>query len=114
MQLVEQHRISRTDPRFAALEVAAFASKNLYNAALYHTSKCSFFDGEPIGKREVYTGRRVRRGLFRTAGGLLVHADVNAAYNQIVNVAPDAFGSGRRGAVVAPGRIALPNRALAR
>jgi len=35
MQLVEQHMISKTDPRYAAIDRAAFASKNLYNAALY-------------------------------------------------------------------------------
>src|SRR5258708_38895460 len=35
MQLTEQHIIKRDDPRFAVLDAAAFASKNLYNAALY-------------------------------------------------------------------------------
>src|SRR6266446_7071436 len=35
MQLVEQHVISQTDPRYVALDRVAFASKNLYNAALY-------------------------------------------------------------------------------
>lgn len=34
MQLVEQHIIERDDSRFAAIDTA-FASKNLYNAALY-------------------------------------------------------------------------------
>jgi putative transposase len=33
MRLVEQHRIDRHDSRFAALDLAAFAAKNLYNAA---------------------------------------------------------------------------------
>jgi putative transposase len=37
MRLVEQHRINRHDPRFTVIDAAAFASKNLYNAALYHT-----------------------------------------------------------------------------
>jgi transposase len=37
MRLVEQHRIDRHDPRFAAIDTAAFASKNRYNLALYHT-----------------------------------------------------------------------------
>jgi len=32
MKLVEQHVIERNDPRFAAIDAAAFASKNLYNA----------------------------------------------------------------------------------
>jgi putative transposase len=37
VQRVEQHRIDRHDPRWAAIDRAAFASKNLYNAALYRT-----------------------------------------------------------------------------
>ncbi len=35
MQLVEQHVIDRHDPRYAAIDAVAFASKNLYNAANY-------------------------------------------------------------------------------
>jgi putative transposase len=33
MQLVEQHVIRDTDPRYGAIDRAAFASKNLYSAA---------------------------------------------------------------------------------
>ncbi len=33
MQLVEQHVIKRNDPRFAAIDSAAFASKNLFGCA---------------------------------------------------------------------------------
>src|SRR6476659_7437130 len=35
MQLVEQHVIDKNDPRFDIIDRAAFASKNLYNAANY-------------------------------------------------------------------------------
>ncbi len=35
MQLVEQHRIDRYDPRWKAIDEATFASKHLYNTALY-------------------------------------------------------------------------------
>jgi putative transposase len=35
MQLTEQHVIHRKDPRYAAIDAAAFKSKNLYNATLY-------------------------------------------------------------------------------
>jgi putative transposase len=35
MHLVEQHVIRKTDARFAVMDRAAFASKNLYNAANY-------------------------------------------------------------------------------
>jgi hypothetical protein len=33
MRLVERHTIKRTDPRFASVDAAAFASNNLYHAA---------------------------------------------------------------------------------
>ena len=33
--LVEQHHIKASDPRFEAIDAAAFAAKNLYNKALY-------------------------------------------------------------------------------
>ncbi|MBV9021589.1 MAG: transposase [Ktedonobacteraceae bacterium] len=45
MQLVEQHVINRQDPRFAVLDAASFASKNLYNAALYEIRQAFFADG---------------------------------------------------------------------
>ena len=35
MQLVERHLIRKDDPRFAIIDAAAFASKNLYNQANY-------------------------------------------------------------------------------
>jgi putative transposase len=75
-----------------------------------HTSKVSFFDHEAIEHHERYQGRRVERGLFRTASGRLVNADVNAAYNILVKAAPEAFALGRRGCVVQPVWLELPNR----
>jgi len=35
MQLVEQHRIDRYDPRWKPIDEATFKAKNLYNTALY-------------------------------------------------------------------------------
>ena len=43
MKLVEQHIIDRQDPRFAVIDSACFASKNLYNATLYILRQ-AFFD----------------------------------------------------------------------
>ena len=43
MKLVEQHIIDRYDPRFAVIDPACFASKHLYNAALYILRQ-AFFD----------------------------------------------------------------------
>lgn len=45
MQLVEQHVIDRRDSRFAPIDGAAFASKNLYNAALYEVRQTFIFEG---------------------------------------------------------------------
>ena len=59
MQLVESHRISRSDPRFAALEAAAFASKHLYNVALYTTRQAYIFRGEIIPYPRLAKERRI-------------------------------------------------------
>ena len=45
MRLVERHVIKRADPRFKVIDRAAFASKNLYNKALYVTRQAFFQDG---------------------------------------------------------------------
>lgn len=62
-----------------------------------YTSKCSFLDGEFPEKRHEYAGRRVGRGLFRTADGRLINADVNGAYNIIIKAFPNAFAEGIEG-----------------
>ena len=49
MQVVEQHRSARQDPRWTAIEVAAFASKNLDNAALYLTRQADSNDHTSSG-----------------------------------------------------------------
>ena len=71
-----------------------------------HTSTCSFLDAEPIGHRERYVGKRVTRGMFRTADGRRINADVNGAYNIIRKAIPNAFGNGIGGVVVHPVGIA--------
>jgi putative transposase len=49
MQLVEQRRIDCHDPRWAAIDAAAFASKNLYNAGLYLTCQAYIRDHTVLG-----------------------------------------------------------------
>lgn len=46
-----------------------------------YTSKCSFLDDEEISKHEEYKGKRIKRGLFKTAGGNIINADVNGGLN---------------------------------
>jgi IS605 OrfB family transposase len=45
MQLVEQHIISKHDPRYTVIDAAAFASKNLYNAANYELRQAFIHQG---------------------------------------------------------------------
>ena len=46
-----------------------------------YTSKCSFLDGETIEKHESYLGKRIERGLFKSAKGKLINADLNGSLN---------------------------------
>ena len=46
-----------------------------------YTSKCSFIDNEKICKHETYKGKRISRGMFRTANGLYINADINGSFN---------------------------------
>jgi putative transposase len=46
MQLTEQHIIDRKDPRYSAIDDAAFKSKNLYNATLYIVRQIFILEGE--------------------------------------------------------------------
>ena len=56
-----------------------------------YTSKCSFFDKEPIKKQEKYLGKRIKRSWFKTAIGFMVHADYHGALNIGKKQFPQAF-----------------------
>jgi putative transposase len=91
----------RTNQNFVFIPHAQFVDMLTYKAQLAgmwviiteesYTSKCSFLDLEPIGKREVYVGKRVCRGLFRASDGRYINADVNGSYNIGRKVAPYAW-----------------------
>jgi IS605 OrfB family transposase len=53
VQLVEQHCIRKSDPRYAIIDEAAFKSKNLYNAALYEMRQAFFTDGIYLNYNEI-------------------------------------------------------------
>ncbi len=57
------------------------------------TSKCSFLDKEPIKRHKKYAGNRLKRGLFKSKKGILINADVNAGYNIIKKVVPNAISA---------------------
>jgi putative transposase len=53
MQLVEQHVIDRKDPRYMAIDSVSFASKNLYNAALYVLRQAYILEGRYLSYTEM-------------------------------------------------------------
>jgi putative transposase len=109
----------RNNQNFVQIPHARFIQMLTYKAALAgiavilteesYTSKCSFLDGEAIGKHECYLGKRVHRGLFVVSDGRRVNADVNGSYNILRKVIPNAFGQGNgiEGVVVHPVRLDL-------
>ncbi|WP_237395729.1 transposase [Okeania sp. KiyG1] len=66
-----------------------------------YTSKASFIDNDliPIYKhgeknKSKFSGKRVKRGLYRTGGGRLINADVNGSLNIMKKAVPNAFSYG--------------------
>ena len=108
----------RTNQNFVAIPQARFIQMLAYKAELVgiqviareesYTSKCSFLDLEPIERHATYLGRRVQRGLFISARGQRIQADVNGSYNILRKEVPCAFdAAGIEGAVVRPVRLVL-------
>ena len=105
----------RNNQNFVNIPHAKFANMLKYKAELEnikvilreesHTSKCSFIDKEPIRHRDNYVGKRIKRGLFRSAKGILINADCNGSGNIIRKEIPNAFADGIEGVVVRPVRI---------
>lgn len=62
-----------------------------------HTSKCSSLDLEEIKHHDIYVGKRVKRGLFKTKTGILLNADINGAYNIMRKAKGDAVMPPYRG-----------------
>lgn len=72
-----------------------------------YTSKCSFLDNEEVKKHDLYLGKRIKRGLFKSNNGILINADVNGSYNILKKAVPNAFSNGIEGVAVHPYRINL-------
>jgi len=77
-----------------------------------YTSKASALDNDPMpkapnrGQENSFSGRRVKRGLYKSKSGL-INADVNAAMNILRKETGDAFGPASRGVVFSPTMITL-------
>jgi putative transposase len=74
-----------------------------------YTSKASCLDGDPVPTydpkqegKHVFSGKRVKRGLYRARDGRTLNADVNGSYNILRKAVPTAFANGIEAAVVRP------------
>lgn len=74
-----------------------------------YTSKSSFLDTDHIpvfnkksNKDHIFSGKRIKRGLYKSKENIIIHADVNGSYNIIRKAFPDAFAKGIEGVVVHP------------
>lgn len=54
-----------------------------------YTSKCSALDLELLCNHNEYKGKRVKRGLFKSASGIKINADLNGAINILRKVTTD-------------------------
>ena len=76
-----------------------------------YTSRANFMGLDPIpvyGKTEkepMFTGKRIKRGLYKTSTGQLINSDINASYNILRKAIPNAFSNGIGSCVVGPMRV---------
>jgi len=100
----------RTNQNFVSIPHARFIAMLTYKAQLVgirvvvteesYTSKASLLDLDPLPVRDPnngdekhpFSGKRVKRGLYRASNGRVLNADINGSGNIIRKVAPDAFG----------------------
>jgi IS605 OrfB family transposase len=76
-----------------------------------YTSQANFLglDLIPVyGKTEkepMFTGKRIKRGLYKTSTGQLINSDINGSYNILRKAIPNAFSDGIVSCVVQPRRV---------
>nr|WP_293143562.1 MULTISPECIES: transposase [unclassified Microcoleus] len=107
----------RTNQNFVSIPHARLIEMLEYKARLVgikvivqeesYTSKSSFLNLDPIpvyghtsALDVVFSGRRIKRGLYRTSVGQLINSDVNGSYNILRKAIPNAFGNGIESCVV--------------
>lgn len=113
----------RNNQSFVQIPHARFIDMLAYKAELVgiaviiieesYTSKASFLDRDNMPmynpedkEKHVFSGKRVKRGLYRAANGQMINTDCNGSYNIIRKVAPDAF---QQAEGVEDGKAILPS-----
>jgi putative transposase len=112
----------RTNQNFVSIPHARLIEMLKYKAELMgikvieqeesYTSKSSFLNLDPIpvygniGAQDTkFSGKRIKRGLYKTSCGRLINADVNGAYNILRKAIPNAFSNGIESCVAQPRRV---------
>lgn len=77
-----------------------------------YTSKASFLDYDSVptlndNQPKVFSGKRIKRGLYVSKNGKKINADVNGAYNIMAKEKPDLVASNRISLSYSPKRIKL-------
>ena len=77
-----------------------------------YTSKASFLDWDDLpvyekGVKHRFSGKRVKRGLYKASNGIKYNADVNGSLNILRKAVPNAFSNGIEGVVVHPVKVTL-------
>ncbi|MGG1664622.1 RNA-guided endonuclease InsQ/TnpB family protein [Brevibacillus sp. NRS-1366] len=94
-------------PHTLLIQMIAYKAKHLGIQTIVreesYTSKASFLDGDNTptygegDTKKVFSGKRIHRGMYRSAKGTLINADVNGAYNILRKEVPNAFANGIEG-----------------
>jgi putative transposase len=107
----------RTNQAFVSIPHQKLIDKICYKAQLCgiqvilteesYTSGTSFLDNELPEKSYYNKKRRVKRGLFVSNQGIQINADVNAAFQIMKKVFPNAFADGIEDVVLHPVRVSI-------
>ena len=113
---------SKNNQNFTQIPHTRFIEQLTYKAELEgisviiteesYTSKSSFLDQDVLptykkGENHSFSGKRIKRGLYKSAQGILVNADVNGSLNILRKAIPNAFADGIKGIVVSPVKVTL-------
>lgn len=108
---------------FVQLPHARFVDMLCYKARLVgiqvvlqeesYTSKASFLDLDPlptygqVAEEPAFSGRRIKRGLYKAKSGRKLNADINGSLNILRKASPNGFPNGVEAVAVQPVRLAV-------
>jgi len=103
---------SRNNQNFVQIPFARFKSKLTSKCKMNgievklvdesYTSKCDALSGETIESHDSYSGKRVKRGQFKSGTGKVINADVNGALNILRKVSDESEKIISKGLVFRP------------